>query len=92
MIEHDSSKPLHSSSLGIDELSACIGLAVGTIKQLRSRNPAKLPTPYLTRPLKWRAEVVESWMRNREAEEERRIKSLFEPVPRPRAQQARKGA
>lgn len=53
-------------------LAALLGISPATIPSLRSRNPAKLPPPFLTRPLRWRRDAVLKWMERREREEEER--------------------
>lgn len=68
--------------LGPTELALRIGLSVGTIMQRRSKMPQSLPTPFLTRPLRWRREAVERWMEQREREEAERIRRLFVPSAR----------
>lgn len=70
---------LHEDVLDRDELAALMGVSPDSIKQMRSRNPAALPTPFLTRPLRWRREVVLRWMESRERSEAARIQRLFEP-------------
>lgn len=66
-------------------LAELLGVSAESIKQMRSRNPLALPTPFLTRPLRWRREVVLRWMEQREREEAARIQRLFDPQRRSRA-------
>lgn len=70
---------LKEEVLDREGLAALMGVSPDSIKQMRSRNPAALPTPFLTRPLRWRREVVMRWMERREQEEAARIQRLFEP-------------
>ena len=70
---------LKEEVLDREGLAALMGVSPDSIKQMRSRNPAALPTPFLTRPLRWRREVVLRWMESRERAEAARIQRLFEP-------------
>lgn len=76
--------------LGPAELAAAMGLTENTIRTLRSTRPQALPTPFLTRPLRWRRESVLRWMEQREREEAERIRRLFAPAPS--AHRASRGA
>ena len=59
--------------LGPIGLAALLGISPSTIPSLRSRDPHKLPPPYLTRPLRWRREGVLRWMESREQAELSRL-------------------
>lgn len=74
--------PNESLILGPAELAAAMGLTENTIRTLRSTRPQALPTPFLTRPLRWRRESVMRWMEQREREEAERIRRLFVPSAR----------
>ena len=65
-----------------EALAAVMGVSAESIKQMRSKNPLALPTPFMTRPLRWRREVVLRWMEQREREEAERIRRLFQPSAR----------
>lgn len=73
---------LHQDVLDRESLAALMGISAESIKQMRSRNPLGLPTPFMTRPLRWRRESVERWMEAREREESERIRRLFQPSAR----------
>lgn len=59
--------------LGPLGLAALLGISPNTIPSLRSRDPQKLPPPYITRPLRWRREGVLRWMEAREQAEIQKI-------------------
>lgn len=68
--------------LGPVGLAALLGISPSTIPSLRSRDPHKLPPPYLSRPLRWRREGVLRWMESRELAELRRIEHYQLPLRR----------
>lgn len=63
----------NSPTLDPKGLAHLLGISPATIPALRSRNPERLPPPYLTRPLRWRRETVVRWMERRERQEEERV-------------------
>ncbi len=74
---------LISPVLSLRDLAALLQISPATIPSLRSRNPEKLPVPFLSRPLRWRREAVVRWMEQREREEQARIEREFRiPLPR----------
>lgn len=54
-------------------LAALLGISAASIPSFRSRNPEKLPAPFLSRPLRWRREAVLRWIEQREREEAERL-------------------
>lgn len=63
-------------------LAHMLGISPATIPALRSRNPERLPPPYLSRPLRWRRETVVRWMERRERQEEERVEREFAAMTR----------
>lgn len=63
-------------------LAHLLGISPATIPALRSRNPERLPPPYLSRPLRWRRETVVRWMERRERVEEERVEREFAAMTR----------
>src|SRR5207244_1905017 len=49
---------LISLVLDVRGLTAMLRISPATISSMRSRNPEKLPVPFLSRPLLWRREAV----------------------------------
>ena len=75
--------------LDIDEVADLLGTSPDGIRSYRSRNPLAVPTPFMTRPLRWRREAVLRWMEQQEREELERIRRLFQPSTRARQVRAR---
>ena len=76
-----------SPVLSLLDLAALLRISPATIPSMRSRNPEKLPVPFLSRPLRWRREAVLRWMEQREREEQERIDREFS-IPLRRSRQA----
>lgn len=49
--------------LTLPELAAKLGLTEMTVRQLRCRSPQSLPIPFALRPLAWKSEVVDRWIK-----------------------------
>lgn len=64
-------------------LARLLHISPASICTLRSRDPTKLPPPFMCRPLRWRRAAVIDWMKMREREEETRARNLFGPLTAP---------
>lgn len=66
--------------LDLTGLSEMLGLSPSTILTLRTRAPDRVPTPWRTRPLRWRRTTVHEWIREQEIEERRKVAERCRPV------------
>ena len=62
--------------LDVAGLSLLLHIPESTILTLRSRAPERLPPPFRTRPLRWRAGTAVEWMAHEEQVEAARIANL----------------
>ncbi len=62
--------------LDVAGLASLLRIPASTILTLRSRAPDRLPAPFRTRPLRWRAGTAVEWMAREEQVETARIASL----------------
>lgn len=62
--------------LDVAGLAELLRIPESTILTLRSRAPERLPPPFRTRPLRWRAGTAIAWMAREEQAEAARIARL----------------
>lgn len=62
--------------LDVAGLALLLRIPESTILTLRSRAPERLPPPFRTRPLRWRAGTAVEWMAREEQVEAARIANL----------------
>lgn len=58
-------------------LARLMKISPASIATLRSRDPIKVPPPFMRRPLRWRREAVLHWMQERERLEQLRIDRAY---------------
>lgn len=60
---------LNQPFLGAREFATEIyGCSINALYVRKHKNPASLPPPFSTRPLRWRRATVEAWVAQREAQ------------------------
>lgn len=76
----DQAVTVAAEMLDLSGLSEMLGLSPNTILTLRTRSPDRVPTPWRTRPLRWRRATVHEWIREQELEERRKVAERCKPV------------